>query len=137
MQAKAIADAGNSYEAMDKAIALDKFEWADYALSYVVNVPNMNVTPDIKLQADKYAERLGKMDSNTVPVYLAAYYFQTADAEGWQKAFDVLLQFEDGSDEFRVGVRRIAALLDEWNAANLGEITVNDAAQALIERAGA
>ncbi len=155
MQAKAIADAGNSYEAMDKAIALDKFEWADYALSYVVNVPNMNVTPDIKLQADKYAERLGKMDSNTVPVYLAAYYFQTdrpnkamnmlekyvnyvsSDAEGWQKAFDVLLQFEDGSDEFRVGVRRIAALLDEWNAANLGEITVNDAAQALIERAGA
>ena len=154
LHARAVADAGNSFGAMDQAIALDKFEWADYALSYVISVPNMEVPEEVRFRADKYAQRLERLDSNTVPIDLADYYFQTgrtekamamvekyvnyvsSDAEAWQKAFDLMLRYEVDQEVYRAGVLRIAQMLDTWNAANMGEITVNESAQALIGRAG-
>ena len=154
LHARAVADAGRSFDAMDKAISLDKFEWADYALSYVNSVPNVEAPEEIRLQADKYALRLERLDSNTVPIDLASYYFQTgrtekamamvekyvnyisSDAEAWQKAFDLMLRYEEDQEVYRAGVLRIAQLLDAWNAENMGEIAVDESARALIGRAG-
>lgn len=155
LHAKAVADAGNSYEALDEAIALDKFEWADYGLSYVTSVIEQGETDaDLLAKADDYAERLSKVDSNTVPIYLANYYFQTgrteaamamvekyvdyvsSDQAAWQQAFDLMLQHEEDTDTYRSGVRRVAAMLEEWNKNNMGEIMISESARALIERAG-
>lgn len=154
LHAKAVADEGGSFEAMDSAIALDKFEWADYALSYVASAPDAGDDESILAQADKYAQRLAKLDSNTVPIYLAEYYFKTgrteeamamaekyvdyvsSDAEGWQQAFDLMLRYEEDTEVYRAGVLRIARMLEEWNAANIGEIAVSESAWALIGRAG-
>lgn len=154
LHAGAVAEAGNSFEALDEAIALDRFEWADYALSYVDSVSGQDVGEDILSRADKYARRLAELDSNTVPIHLAGYYFQTgrteeavamvekyvgyvsSDAAAWQQAFDLLMRFEEDSDAYRAGVRRTAEMLAQWNAENMEEITVNAEAQALIARAG-
>lgn len=155
LHAKAVADTGNSFEAMDEAISMDKFEWADYALSYVDSVPAMEDIPeDIRAQADRYAEKLERLDSNTVPFDLASYYFQTgrtekalsmvekyvdyvsSDAEAWQRAFDLMLRYEEDTDVYRTGVRRVAWMLNEWNAENMGQIVISDSALALIDRVG-
>lgn len=154
LHARAVVDADDTFEAMDKAISLDRFEWADYALSYVIIVPNVEASEEVQAQADKYAQRLERLDSNTVPLDLAKYYFQTgrtekamamvekyvnyvsSDAEAWQQAFDLMLRYEEDQEVYRAGVLRIAQLLDAWNAANIGEITVDDSARALIGRAG-
>ena len=47
-----------------------------------------------------------------------------------------MLQYEEDSDVYRGGVRRIARMLDEWNAGNMGEIVIDEDARALIERVG-
>ncbi len=152
LHARAVAGTGESFEAMEEAIALDRFEWADYALAYVEKA--MDGSEEVLAQADEYAQRLERLDSNTVPIHLASYYFRTgrpekgiamvekyvdyvsSDQAAWQEAFDLLLQYEEDSDIYRGGVRRIAQMLDEWNAGNMGEIVIDENARALIERAG-
>ncbi len=152
LRARAVADAGRSFEALDEAITLDKFEWADYALSYVESVAVNDVPQEIKDRADKYAQRLEQVDSNSIPIGLAEYYFNTgrtekaiamvekyvdyvsSDAAAWQRAFDLLLANEKYTDVYRAGVQRVAAMLERWNAENLGTVTLSDEAMALIER---
>ena len=154
LHARAVVEAEGSFEALDRAIALDRFEWADYALSYVSSVTDMEAPEEIQRQADRYAQRLERLDSNTVPIDLAHYYFQTgrigkamamvekyvsyvsSDAEAWQQAFDLMLRYEEDQEVYRAGVLRVAQLLDAWNAENMGKITVSESAQALIARAG-
>ena len=154
LHARAVAIAGNSFEALDQAVSLDKFEWADHALAYVLRAPNAEASEEVLAQADRYAQRLERLDSNQVPIDLAGYYFQTgrtekamamvekyvnyvsSDAGAWQKAFDMMLRYEEDQEVFRAGVLRIAQLLDAWNAANMGEVTINENARALIGRAG-
>lgn len=152
LHAAAVAEEGNSFEALDEAIALDKFEWADYALSYVASAPGLDVDEEILARADKYARRLAELDSNTIPIHLAGYYFQTgrtaeamvmvekyvgyvsSDAAAWQQAFDLLLRFEEDSEVYRAGVRRAAELLEAWNGENMEEIALSGDARALIAR---
>lgn len=106
---------------------------ADYALSYVLSVSSAgDVDPSVRQQADEYAERLAEVDSNTIPIYLAQYYFLTgrtqealdmveqyvdyvsSDPETWQTAFDLLEQYEQDTDDYRTGVQYIAWKLDTW-----------------------
>ncbi len=152
LHAKAVAEAGSTFGALDKAIAMDKFEWADYALSYVNSAAETEADETILAKADRYAGKLERLDSNTVPIYLAGYYFKTgrtekalemvekyvdyvsSDAGAWQRAFDLLLQNEKYTDAYRAGVQRIAAMLDAWNAENMGRIVLSDDAMALIDR---
>lgn len=152
LHARAVVESSSTFDALDEAIAMDKFEWADYALSYVDSADNGDVSGEIRARADKYAARLEKIDSNTVPIYLAEYYFNTgrtekamemilkyvdyvsSDQTAWQSAFDLMLAHEDGTAEFKAGVLGAARMLDEWNEANMGKIVLNDEAAALIDR---
>ena len=97
---------------------------------------------------------LAEVDSNTIPIYLAQYYFLTgrtqdaldmveqyvdyvsSDPETWQTAFDLLEQYEQDTDDYRTGVQYIAWKLDTWNQENMGEITVDEEARAFIARMG-
>lgn len=130
-------------ESVEQAVRLDKFEWADYALAYVNNAMDPNVDISTRVQADEYAARLSKVSSNTVPIYLAQYYFSTnrmekglqmvekyvdyvsSDRSAWQTAFDLLMSVETDTGVYREGVARIAKKLDDWNASNLGDIQVS------------
>ena len=139
---------------LKSAASLDVFEWEDYALSYVVNSAGSEVDAGVREQADRYAQRLAKLDSITSAYYLAAYYFQTyrpeqglamvekyvdfvaSDASKWQESFDLLQQFDDGTEQYQIGVLRIIQMLDDWNAENLGRITLDDNARAYIDTVG-
>ncbi len=141
-----------SMQGLVRCVELDRFEWADYALPYVINAMDENTNVYVREQADIFAERLGKVNSNTIPIYLAEYYFRTdrtepavamvekyvnylaSDQNAWNLSFEVLLGYENDSEAFRSAVVRIADWRDTWNANNAGHIDLNDQALALIER---
>ena len=130
-----------TYDALEYAIRLDKYEWADYMLTYVCNAESDETDPVIRAKADAYAKRLSRVDSNTIPLYLAEYYFKTgrteeglamtekyvsfvpSDPAACERAFALLAQYAEASEAYRAGVRRIAGLLEQWNAEHTTTIT--------------
>jgi len=152
MIAKQQADNNPTFQTLVQSEKLDRFEWADYALPYVVNATGENINPYVLRQADVYAERLAEVDSNTIPIYLAEYYFNTgriepgiamvekyvdyvsSDQTAWQRAVDLLQAYADDSEVFRNGVIRIAGKLDRWNEENLGSIQLSKEADAFLHR---
>lgn len=151
MMAKRQMDRHPSLQTIIRCVELDRFEWADYALPYVLNSEGDNVNPYVRQQADVYAERLEKVNSNTIPIYLAEYYFNSdrpekgvamlekyvdyvsSDQSAWQRAFDLLRNYTDGSEVFRDGIARLAAKMETWNRENIGSIEVNADTSAFIE----
>ena len=152
MQAKAMVykDGATSADLV-RAAAIDKFEWADYALSYVAGIPE-EPAEYIRIQADAYAARLAKLDSNSVPRYLIQYYFktgQTANAfamaekyvdyvaaapETWQTTFDLIMRYYQDTAEFRAGTLRIEEKMNVWNSANMGSIKLDAITTTFLEQ---
>lgn len=136
------------------AARIDKYEWADYMLSYVIGTMDPDTDGAVREQADRYAARLAQVDSNTIPIYLTEYYLRTgrpqlglemaekyvdytsSNAETWQEAFDLLEIFEEDTDLYRAGVVRIAGMLEAWNAENMGSIQLSEESMAFIARMG-
>ncbi len=141
-----------SFEKLAAAAAIDKYEWADYELSYVRSTLASNINEDIQKQADKYAEHLAKVNSNTIPFYLAEYYFGnnrqeeafamlekyvnyvSSDASAWQNVFNMLINFEQNTTSFRQGAARIVEIMNNWNEQNMGQIQLDAAAQEFVAR---
>lgn len=154
MRARSVAASQNNMAGMEKAARLDRFEWADYALSYVERSISFKVDEPTRQRADQYAERLAALSSNIIPLRLTNYYFETgraeqafamaeqyvsyvaSDSNSWNRAFAIIAQYEQDTEVYRSGVLRIAALMEDWNAANMGEITLDERAQTLIARMG-
>lgn len=64
------------------AIAMDPFQRDDYMTSYVVNALTQEDVPDaVMTQAEKWAVKLEKVDSNSTPLYLAQAYFQRGETD--------------------------------------------------------
>ena len=154
MSAQRLASHASSFSDLDRAVSMDRFEWADYMLGYVNSTLTVETDETIRQQADVYAARLAQVDSNTVPIYLAEYYFSTgrtelglemvekyvdyvsSDQNAWQTAFSLLEGYETDSEVFRAGVVRIAGLLEDWNARNMGGVALTEANLAFIARMG-
>ncbi len=131
---------------------IDRFEWADYALPYVINSMKDEEGIYDPEQADVLAERLAKVSSNTIPIYLAEYYFRSdrteegvemvekyvhylaSDEKAWNTSFQLLAAYEDDSKAFRGGARRVVEWLDTWTSENPGEINLDDSAKAFVEK---
>ncbi len=132
-----------SYETMEQGIRLDKFEWPDYALTYIVSAKNEENDPEVRERADVYAERLSGVSSNAIPIYLAEYYFVTertqsafamlekyadyvsSDPATWNEIFAMIRTHEEDSEVFREGVARVAEKLEKWNSENMGNIELD------------
>ena len=69
MQAAALAAREPTMDDLAKAAKLDKFEWADYMLAYVVSSVDDQIEDETRIQAEQYAERLSRVDSNSIPFY--------------------------------------------------------------------
>ncbi len=152
ISAQNIARRATTLGELEQAARLDPFEKADYMLSYVVSAARPGVSEQEQQKADEYALLLGKIDSNTIPIYLAEYYLKTdraeealvqaeryvryvsADGDVWQDTFDLLEKYEQDTETYRAGVTRIAALMDAWNEENMGYIGVSAQTKAFIER---
>ena len=131
---------------------MDKFEWADYELSYIANIANVGDDPYFVNKAAEYAEDLSHVDSNTIPLYLAAYYFHggywkqgidmvhkyvdyvSSDPDVWQSAFHLLEEYEQDTPEYRAAVLEVAEKMDLWNDTHMGTIHLDDRSLAFIGR---
>ena len=152
MQAQSLSERATSLSDLEQAVFFDRFEWADHMLSYVLNSIELEVDGATRSQADRYAERLSKVSSNAIPIYLAEYYLSTgrtqrgmemvekyvdyvsSDPDTWNQAFGLLEYYDTGDETYRTGVAHIYQLLQNWSAVNMGEITLSEAAAAYIAR---
>ena len=119
-------------------------------LTYIVNAAEFPEHPEVKEKADEFADQLSKLNSNTVPIYLAQYYFQSGNTEramemvlkylnyvasdqnAWNKAFQLLRVYMSGEVAFTQGMREIKEFLETWNESNIGTITLSEADQDLL-----
>lgn len=146
-----------SLEDLREAAQYDPFEWADYALSYVNSVTQMHadgttLNATTMAQANEFAEKLAKKDSNTIPRYLAEYYFETdreelgfamiekfvsyvsASPNTWNAAFSTMWDYDtDHSPEYHARVLQVAQLLEDWNQANMGTIVLDEPLQPFLD----
>ena len=131
---------------------LDKFEWADYALTYVYSASTTPETdPGVAQLRDRYMQRLEQVRSNTIPYYLAECCFalgRTEDAirmldqyttimassqQAWEETFQLLMANGGDDSAYVPGVQALYQKLQNWNSTNLGTIVLDQTTQAFLE----
>lgn len=156
MRARSLAeDDSSSMADLQSAAAIDRFEWADHMLSYVISyrygMASLAGEYAVQQQAEQYAQRLERVDSNSIPIYLADYYFATdrpaqafvmvekyvsyvsSDPNTWETAFRLLMSHAQDTPEFREGTARIYQMLSDWNGQNMGMISLSEQAAAFLQ----
>ena len=142
-----------SYDAAAQAAELDPYEWADHELSYVYNASAEEALPDAMQETlARYLADLEQLNSNSVPKYLAAAYFNLGDVDKgfamlekyvdytpsdpdtWDASFRIVMQHSDGGAAFRQGAAQLKERLDRWNAQNLGAITLSEDVTAYLRQ---
>lgn len=156
LRAASLAEEG-SYTAMEKAAALDPYEWVDHELAYVYSAAAEEELPaSMQNTMTKYLADLEKLHSNSVPRYLAKIYFSMgnidkafevlnqyvdyvpSNPEAWNGAFGIILEYDDGSETFRQGIAQLWKKLERWNQQNLGAVSLSkDVTAYLAGRLGA
>ena len=140
------------YESLEQAIVVDRFEWADYMLSYVYSASSdESRTPSITAHMERYMQRLEALDSNSVPYYLAESYFNlgntekafemldkyldyvASDQEAWDQVFQMMILHGEDTSAYKDGVLRIYNKLIQWNEKNMGSIQLTSTFSALVE----
>lgn len=134
----------DTYDAAARAADLDPYEWADHKLSYVYNASAEESLPDsMRETVDRYMADLEKLNSNSVPKYLAEAYFNLgnvekgfamlekfvdytpSDPDTWDASFRLVMRYNDNSDAFLQGAARLREKLESWNRDNLGTIKLD------------
>jgi len=151
MTARRITDKTHSFSVFDKAATMDPFEWKDYALSYILSSTKADITKDIRQRAEHYAQRLDSGFSNIVYLRLAEYYLATgrvetgmemaqtharyiaASSKEWNNLMHKLAEFASTDPTFLNGVEQLVAIMEQWNAENIGHIQLDEQSQALVD----
>lgn len=134
-----------SYDAAQEAADLDPYEWADHKLSYVYSASAESDLPaGMQETLERYMADLEKLNSNSVPKYLAEADFRLgrteqgfamldkyvdytpSDPDTWDASFRLVMRYNDNSAAFLAGASQLRDKLTEWNAQNLGAITLKD-----------
>lgn len=155
LYAKDLAYRERSLDALDRAAALDRFEWADYALSYVVSSMQPGQASDeVAARAGEYARRLEKVDSNTIPLYLARYDFEMGDAGGafamldkytdyvaadpetWAQAFRLLMEYGADDPLCQAYGGELYRKMVSWDEAHMGALSLPGDAMDWLEGLG-
>lgn len=142
-----------SFDTLTQAVKTDAFEWADYALAYVISAMNGEVDEAIKQQAESYAQRLAKVNSNSLPLYLTQYYLSqgnlergmemaerygkhlSSSSEAWNNLFKVLATYEEDTDAYRAGLAHIVEVMEAWDNEHIGSIELTAESRAFIDEA--
>ena len=151
MTAARIVKKNATFGTLEKAAKLDKFEWVDYKISYVIGSLG-SASADVTQTAARYADELCELTSNSVPYHLTRYYLTVgqpdkamamaekyiryciADEAAWNNILHLLAQVEYADASYTNGIRTLAELLETHNAATLVPIRLDEASQALLER---
>lgn len=152
--ARRTVEKATSFNTLEYAVRIDRYEWADYAISYVMASPNFPGVYEIQRNALDYAARMEQLQSNSVHLYLAEYYFKmgettnamqsvdrhleyvSSDSAEWERTVKLLMAYESDSDAFRAGVQRLGQSLKEWNEANIGDVVLGEEYLIFLHRMG-
>lgn len=144
--------ASMTFDSLEQAAKMDRFEWADYLLTYVDQSTGDEANDEVRQKAVVYAARLARTESNSTPIILASYYFRTGDTENafamleqyvnyvasderaWNDAFHMLEQYDNGDAAYGAEAEKLFVMMVAWNAANIGAVALDDAAQAYLAR---
>lgn len=153
--AKHTTEVNRDFPSFRKAAAIDRFEWADYALTYVLSASKAgeDADPEILAQAEKFVTRLDKKEiSNIIYLYLSEYCFNLGDteramemaakharciapnSEAWNALFTLLSGFAEDTDEFRAGVQKLVDFKESWNSEHIGTIVFSEESQTFIDQ---
>lgn len=142
IRARQLAMREMTFQALEQAAKMDKFEWADYLLTYVDQSTGPEADEEVRTKAAVYAERLAEVESNSIAIILAQYYFRIGDIDRafkmveqyveyvpaanstWEEAYRLLSQYDDGSEEFKNEALRLAELMNAWNETHVGHVDV-------------
>ncbi|MBD5160662.1 MAG: hypothetical protein HDT14_01280 [Oscillibacter sp.] len=159
MRARGLVDnisrSADPFADLQSAAAMDRFEWAGHMLSYVVSYQyGMGTFADeypIQQQAEEYAQRLAQVDSNSIPIHLAEYYFVTdrpaqafamiekyvsyvsSNPDTWKVSFQLLRAYAQDTPEFRESAAHIYQMLSDWNEQNMGTVSLDEQTMAFIQ----
>lgn len=138
---------------LERADKLDLYEWTDYELTYVYAARGIDPESQsvIYEKANAYAAHLSKVRSNSIPPYLAEYYFTTgqrelayqvleqfvdyvsASSETWQTAFDLMMTYSEGTEAHRAELARLYEKFQTWNADHMGSLTLTESEQVYLD----
>ncbi len=145
MYARYKVDTERKFSSLEFAIKIDRFEWADHMVSYVYSAMDIEQSnAQIHDKAMEYAKKIENLDSNTAQSILAEYYFTIgkqedafrmiekfvmytkADPSKWEEAFNIMLKYFDGSEQYMQEMKNIYNMLKQWNSENMGQITLSE-----------
>jgi hypothetical protein len=142
LYAQTHAKAGvKSFDDIERLILLDRFEYNDYKVSYIVNAPKSD-DQDVLAKANVYAEELMRVESNSIAPYVMAYDFETyqdydafeaaksgikhaASNPGmWTRIFDICEEYidpvgpntDDAADRLRTPKYYVKSVVELYNA---------------------
>ena len=141
-----------TYENLELAVTVDRFEWTDYMTSYALSA-SQEEEPDpvVKGNMEYYLKRLERVESNIVPYYLAQCYFNlgrteeafamlerylnytSSNAQSWQSAFLLAMQHGESAQEYKESVAHLYKMFREWNEANMGSVTLDPTILAFLQ----
>ena len=170
-----LVDTKPSMETLVKAAESDKFEYADYMLTYIKASSSSNFSDNVEVQnqALEYAEQLSELESNSIALVLAEFYFNyyykiskagndqclrnaihtiekylhyvASSDTAWNNAMNLMMTYRNleakmnprnPNPEYEAGFKRIAEFYNEWNANNIGTITLSDSHKIILEAYG-
>ncbi|MBE6914201.1 MAG: hypothetical protein E7472_04580 [Ruminococcaceae bacterium] len=152
VRAERMMDREPTIENLKRAADTDVLGWERWAGSYVYNSADFADNADVQENAYAYAQKLEQNDAFESFECLAELYFRRGEAMHavdmlkkyvsnapadnfvWDNAFVLLEIYEQDSAEYTQGVLEIAAMMETWNAENIGKVALSDQASALIER---
>lgn len=137
------------FRSLEWAAKLDFFEKNDYLLTYIVMTQDVDREQNqaVYATANEYAQRLGKVDSISIPPYLANYYFATGQPEEavstlkkyvnfvsansgtWQSSFDILANWSGEYPMNATVAAELYGLYQQWNEEHMGSLTLTEANQ--------
>lgn len=151
LRAEAISQ-NATYESLAKAAKMDKYEWADYALSYVYSASGEeDITPEMQANMDRFLPKLEEQNSNTIPFYLALTYFNlnqpekayemlnkyvdytASDSQHWEDSFRAALEYYDGSEISRLELKALYTKFNTWNEENLGTVEISNEIRKMLD----
>lgn len=91
-----------AYTTMEKAVDFDLYERNDIMLTYVLMSIDDESQDNHISQANVYADRLSRVQSNRIPYYLVAYYFNS-------------MQYARAIDEAMLGATYSASDAEQWS----------------------
>jgi len=142
LYAQAHAKAGvDSFDDIERLILLDRFEYNDYKVSYLVNAAKSE-DPKVFSKANMYAKELLQVESNSIAPYVMAYYFETfrdydafeaakigiknaaSNPQMWTRIFDIFEEYidpvgshtNDAADRLRTPQYYVDGVLELYDA---------------------